>query len=146
MHGFGGQIDEDARLNQVVATLAHQLVDLGLLCYPSSRALFDLRRQALDRLREVYQQLSPFKFMVYSAWAAAEGQGYKEASQQWKTGSTVHMGFLRKHGLIIKKSKIKRKIMIKKRIRRTIKIKSRIIANTTRQRILASCSFSYSCS
>jgi hypothetical protein len=34
--------------------------------------LIDLRRQALERLREVYQQLNPFKFIVYSDWAAAE--------------------------------------------------------------------------
>ncbi|MBV8714782.1 MAG: hypothetical protein JOZ65_06910, partial [Chloroflexi bacterium] len=31
-----------------------------------------LRRQALDRLRELYQQLNPFKFIVYSDWAGAE--------------------------------------------------------------------------
>jgi hypothetical protein len=59
-------------LAQGDATLAHKLVDYGLLCYPSSRALIDLRRQALDRLREVYQQLNPFKFIVYSERAAAE--------------------------------------------------------------------------
>jgi glyoxylase-like metal-dependent hydrolase (beta-lactamase superfamily II) len=54
------------------ATLALKLADFGLLCYPASRALLDLRRQALDRLREVYQQLNPFKFILYSEWAAAE--------------------------------------------------------------------------
>jgi glyoxylase-like metal-dependent hydrolase (beta-lactamase superfamily II) len=59
-------------LAQGDATLAHKLVDFGLLCYPSSRPLIDLRCQALDRLREVYQQLNPFKFIVYSEWAAAE--------------------------------------------------------------------------
>jgi hypothetical protein len=59
-------------LAQGDATLALKLVDFGLLCYPSSRPLNDLRRQALDRLREVYQQLNPFKFIVYSEWAAAE--------------------------------------------------------------------------
>ncbi len=59
-------------LAQGDATLAHKLVDFGLLCYPSSRPLIDLRRRALDRLREVYQQLNPFKFIVYSEWAAAE--------------------------------------------------------------------------
>jgi glyoxylase-like metal-dependent hydrolase (beta-lactamase superfamily II) len=61
-------------LAQGDATLAHRLVDFGLLCYPSSRPLLDLRRQALDRLREVYQQLNPFKFIVYSQWAKAELQ------------------------------------------------------------------------
>jgi len=59
-------------LAQGDAILAHKLVDFGLLCYPSSRPLIDLRRRALDRLREVYQQLNPFKFIVYSEWAAAE--------------------------------------------------------------------------
>ena len=59
-------------LAQGDAILAHKLVDFGLLCYPSSRPLIDLRRQALDRLREVNQQLDPFKFIVYSEWAAAE--------------------------------------------------------------------------
>jgi len=59
-------------LAQGDATLAHKLVDFGLLCYPSSRPLQDLRREALDRLREVYQQLNPFKFIVYSEWAEAE--------------------------------------------------------------------------
>jgi hypothetical protein len=59
-------------LGQGDATLAHKLVDFGLLCYPSSQPLIELRRQALGRLREVYQQLNPFKFIVYSEWAAAE--------------------------------------------------------------------------
>jgi glyoxylase-like metal-dependent hydrolase (beta-lactamase superfamily II) len=59
-------------LAQGDATLAHKLVDFGLLCYPSSRRLLDLRRAALDRHREAYQQLNPFKFIVYSEWAAAE--------------------------------------------------------------------------
>jgi len=34
--------------------------------------LTHLRRQALDRLREQYQQLNPFKFIIYSEWAGAE--------------------------------------------------------------------------
>jgi glyoxylase-like metal-dependent hydrolase (beta-lactamase superfamily II) len=59
-------------LGQGDATLAHKLVDLGLLCYPSSRPLIDLRGQALNRLREVYQQLNPFKFILYSESAVAE--------------------------------------------------------------------------
>jgi len=59
-------------LAQGDATLAHKLVELGLLCYPSSPELRALRRQALDRLRELYQQLNPFKFIVYSDWAGAE--------------------------------------------------------------------------
>jgi glyoxylase-like metal-dependent hydrolase (beta-lactamase superfamily II) len=59
-------------LAQGDVTLAHKLLDLGLLAYPASRPLTDLRYQALGRLREVYQQLDPFKFIVYSEWAAAE--------------------------------------------------------------------------
>jgi hypothetical protein len=34
--------------------------------------LTDVRRQALDRLREKYQQINPFKFIIYSEWAGAE--------------------------------------------------------------------------
>jgi glyoxylase-like metal-dependent hydrolase (beta-lactamase superfamily II) len=59
-------------LAQGDSTLAHKLVEFGLLCYPSSHQLTALRREALDRLREVNQQLNPFKFIVYSQWAEAE--------------------------------------------------------------------------
>ena len=52
--------------------LALKLAQLGLLRYPSSEALPALRRQALAGLRARYQQLSPFKFIVYSEWAGAE--------------------------------------------------------------------------
>jgi glyoxylase-like metal-dependent hydrolase (beta-lactamase superfamily II) len=52
--------------------LALKLTDLGLLNYPTSQTLTNLRRQALDRLRERYQQLNPFKFIIYSEWAGAE--------------------------------------------------------------------------
>jgi len=54
------------------AALALKLTDLGLLNYPTSQTLMHLRRQALDRLREQYQQLNPFKFIIYSEWAGAE--------------------------------------------------------------------------
>ena len=54
------------------AALALKLTDLGLLNYPTSQTLRHLRRQALDRLREQYQQLNPFKFIIYSEWAGAE--------------------------------------------------------------------------
>ncbi len=54
------------------AALALKLTDLGLLTYPTSQTLRHLRRQALDRLREQYQQLNPFKFIIYSEWAGAE--------------------------------------------------------------------------
>jgi glyoxylase-like metal-dependent hydrolase (beta-lactamase superfamily II) len=52
--------------------LALKLTNLGLLNYPTSQTLTHLRRQALDRLREKYQQLNPFKFIIYSEWAGAE--------------------------------------------------------------------------
>ena len=52
--------------------LALKLVDLGLLDYPASRALPDLRRRAFDRLRTRYQNLNPFKFIVYSEWAEVD--------------------------------------------------------------------------
>jgi hypothetical protein len=52
--------------------LALKLTDLGLLTYPTSQTLTQHRRQALDRLREKYQQLNPFKFIIYSGWAGAE--------------------------------------------------------------------------
>jgi glyoxylase-like metal-dependent hydrolase (beta-lactamase superfamily II) len=52
--------------------LALKLVDLGLLKHPTSRPLLDLRRHAFDRLRTRYQNLNPFKFIVYSEWAKAD--------------------------------------------------------------------------
>jgi glyoxylase-like metal-dependent hydrolase (beta-lactamase superfamily II) len=54
------------------AALALKLTDLGRLNYPTSQTLTTLRRQALDRLREQYQQLNPFKFIIYSEWAGVE--------------------------------------------------------------------------
>src|SRR5215468_6101000 len=52
--------------------LALKLADLGLVRYPSSEALTTLRRRALDNLRLRHQQMSPFKFIIYSEWAGAE--------------------------------------------------------------------------
>jgi glyoxylase-like metal-dependent hydrolase (beta-lactamase superfamily II) len=52
--------------------LALKLAQLGLVRYPSSEALAALRRRALDGLRARYQQLDPFKFIIYSEWAGAE--------------------------------------------------------------------------
>ena len=52
--------------------LALKLAQLGLVRYPSSEALATLRRRALDNLRARHQQLSPFKFIIYSEWAGAE--------------------------------------------------------------------------
>jgi len=52
--------------------LALKLAQMGLVHYPSSDALAVLRRRALDNMRARYQQLSPFKFIIYSEWAGAE--------------------------------------------------------------------------
>jgi hypothetical protein len=61
-----------ALLDRQDDALALKLTDLGLLNYSTSQTLTNLRRQALDRLREKYQQLNPFKFIIYSEWAGAE--------------------------------------------------------------------------
>jgi glyoxylase-like metal-dependent hydrolase (beta-lactamase superfamily II) len=61
-----------ALLGQGNAALALKLIDLGRQRHPTSRTLTLLRQRALDRLRERYQQLSPFKFIVYSELAGAE--------------------------------------------------------------------------
>ena len=52
--------------------LALRILDLSLLRHPDSRPLIDLRSEALARLRERYQALNPFKFIVYSDMAGAE--------------------------------------------------------------------------
>ncbi len=59
-------------LEQGDHVLALKLADLGLLTHPASQPLRDLRRQALDGLRATYQQLNPFKFIIYSEWAGAD--------------------------------------------------------------------------
>ena len=58
-------------LGQGDHALALKLTDAGLVSYPKSEALASLRRQALDGLRAKYQQLNPFKFIIYSEWAGA---------------------------------------------------------------------------
>lgn len=52
--------------------LALKIADLGLIKYPTSRRLSELRLDALERLRQQDQQLNPFKFILYSEWANAE--------------------------------------------------------------------------
>src|SRR5262245_11771192 len=52
--------------------LALKLADLGLVRYPSSDALTAVRRRVLGNLRLRHQQMSPFKFIIYSEWAGAE--------------------------------------------------------------------------
>jgi hypothetical protein len=59
-------------LEQHDSALALRLIDAGLLRHGTSQELAALRQQALDQLRERYQELNPFKFIVYSEWAGAE--------------------------------------------------------------------------
>jgi len=47
-------------------TLAFELLDLGTRVHPDDVVLFGLRQRALDGLRERYQLLNPFKYIVYS--------------------------------------------------------------------------------
>jgi hypothetical protein len=61
-----------ALLAQGDHVLALKLVDMGLVNYPGSPTLSDLRRRALDGLRARHQQLNPFKFIIYSEWAGAD--------------------------------------------------------------------------
>ena len=75
---LGGQ-SEDAFVRTVRGlaergddVLALKVADLGLVRYPSSEALTTLRRRALDNMRLRNQQMSPFKFIIYSEWAGAE--------------------------------------------------------------------------
>jgi len=52
--------------------LALKIIDLALVNHASSEELKDLRRRALDGLRATYQQMNPFKFIVYSEWERAD--------------------------------------------------------------------------
>ena len=52
--------------------LALEIIKPGLLRYPASSALAELRRTALHRLMERYQQSDPFKFLIYAEQAGAE--------------------------------------------------------------------------
>ena len=75
---LGGQ-REDAFVRTVSGLAEHgddvlalKLVQAGLIRYPSSEALAALQRRVLDNLRARHQQMSPFKFIIYSEWAGAE--------------------------------------------------------------------------
>jgi glyoxylase-like metal-dependent hydrolase (beta-lactamase superfamily II) len=52
--------------------LALEIIKPGLLRYPASSALAELRRTALHRLMERYQQSDPFKFLIYAEQVGAE--------------------------------------------------------------------------
>jgi glyoxylase-like metal-dependent hydrolase (beta-lactamase superfamily II) len=59
-------------LDQGDHALALEIIKPGLLRYPASSALAELRRTALHRLMEQYQQSDPFKFLVYAEQAGVE--------------------------------------------------------------------------
>ena len=52
--------------------LGLEIIRPGLVRYPASSALAELRRTALHRLMERYQQSDPFKFLIYAEQAGAE--------------------------------------------------------------------------
>src|SRR6266851_1734534 len=52
--------------------LALEIIQPGLLRHPASTTLARLRRTALHRLMEQYQQFDPFKFLIYAELAGAE--------------------------------------------------------------------------
>ena len=52
--------------------LALEIIQPGLLRHPASGVLTGLRRTALHRLMEQYQQFDPFKFLIYAELAGAE--------------------------------------------------------------------------
>ena len=52
--------------------LALQIIQPGLLRHPASSTLAGLRATALHRLMEQYQQIDPFKFLIYAELAGAE--------------------------------------------------------------------------
>ena len=48
------------------AALALQIAELGLARHPTSAPLHQARERALTTLRELYAQINPFRFIVYS--------------------------------------------------------------------------------
>jgi glyoxylase-like metal-dependent hydrolase (beta-lactamase superfamily II) len=61
-----------ALLGQGDYALALEIIQPGLLRHPASTTLAGLRRTALHCLMEQYQQLDPFKFLIYAELADAE--------------------------------------------------------------------------
>jgi glyoxylase-like metal-dependent hydrolase (beta-lactamase superfamily II) len=59
-------------LSQGDHALALQIIQPGLLRHPASITLAGLRATALHRLMEAYQQLDPFKFLIYAEMAGGE--------------------------------------------------------------------------
>lgn len=73
----GGSADafEDAVTELVTrgdAAMALRVADLGLRSHPKSEKLRPLRARALAMLQARYQQVNPFRFIVYSAWTGRD--------------------------------------------------------------------------
>jgi glyoxylase-like metal-dependent hydrolase (beta-lactamase superfamily II) len=49
-------------------SLALEIVQLGLAAHPGDSALAEERLRVLDKLRQKFQSLNPFKFLGYSEW------------------------------------------------------------------------------
>ena len=60
------------RWNRGDDVLALKLIQLALLRHPENEDLAQLRQRALGSLKVRYQQMNPFKFIIYSEWAGAE--------------------------------------------------------------------------
>jgi len=69
------------------AGMALQIAELGLTRYPASTALQKSRRRALRTLREIYSQMNPFRFIVYSEWA---GRGLDPVEPADDTATMVY--------------------------------------------------------
>lgn len=54
------------------AGMALRLADLGLRAHPGDEELQQLRAKALEVLRARYQQVNPFRFIVYSHWSGVD--------------------------------------------------------------------------
>jgi hypothetical protein len=68
VHQGGVQADEERREQQRDV----QIIQPGLLRHPASVTSAGLRATALHRRLEQYQQLDPFKFLIYAELAGAE--------------------------------------------------------------------------
>ena len=53
------------------APLAFSVIEMGLLRHPSSDKLQSRRKQVLSMLIDRFSQVDPFRFIIYSQWAAA---------------------------------------------------------------------------
>jgi hypothetical protein len=61
-----------ALIGQRDHAFALEIIQPGLLRHPASTTLARLSRTALHRLMAQYQQLDPFKFLIYAELADAE--------------------------------------------------------------------------